>query len=65
MTRLEIEDGMLIHKCLIFKKLEFDGLDTKTMRNVMNNYSLTEGPLDYSCELTSLIFASNIAKINT
>ena len=45
-------------------KLKFHGLDTKTMASVMKNYSLTEGPLDYSYELTSLIFASNIEKIN-
>jgi hypothetical protein len=34
------------------------------MMSVMKNYSLTEGPLDYSYELTSLIFASNVDKIN-
>jgi len=45
-------------------KLKFHGLDTKTMTSVMKNYSLTEGPLDYSYELTSLIFASNVEKIN-
>jgi hypothetical protein len=32
--------------------------------DVMKNYTLTEGPLDYSYELTSLIFASNIERIN-
>ena len=45
-------------------KLKFHGLDTKTMTGVIKNYSLTKGPLDYSYELTSLIFASNIAKIS-
>ena len=56
--------ALFYQKMINSPKLKFHGLDTKTMRNVMNNYSLTEGPLDYSYELTSLIFASNIAKIN-
>jgi len=59
------EKKALFYKKMINSpKLKFHGLDTKTMTSVMKNYSLTEGPLDYSYELTSLIFASNIAKIN-
>ena len=59
------EKKALFYKKMInSKKLKFHGLDTKTMMSVMKNYSLTEGPLDYSYELTSLIFASNIAQIN-
>lgn len=44
--------------------LKFHGLDTKTMKEVKKNYSLLNGPLDYSYELTSLIFASNVTTIN-
>jgi hypothetical protein len=56
--------ALFYQKMINSPKLKFHGLDTKTMMSVMKNYSLTEGPLDYSYELTSLIFASNIAKIN-
>jgi hypothetical protein len=56
--------ALFYQKMINSPKLKFHGLDTKTMKNVMKNYSLTEGPLDYSYELTSLIFASNVAKIN-
>ena len=59
------EKKALFYKKMINSpKLKFHGLDTKTMTSVMKNYSLTEGPLDYSYELTSLIFASNVEKIN-
>ena len=59
------EKKALFYKKMINSpKLKFHGLDSKTMTNVLKEYSLTEGPLDYSYELTSLIFASNIAKIN-
>ena len=59
------EKKALFYKKMINSpKLKFHGLDSKTMTSVMKNYSLTDGPLDYSYELTSLIFASNIAKIN-
>ena len=59
------EKKALFYKKMINSpKLKFHGLDTKTMANVIKNYSLTEGPLDYSYELTSLIFASNVEKIN-
>jgi len=56
--------ALFYQKMINSPKLKFHGLDTKTMTNVMKNYSLTEGPLDYSYELTSLIFASNVEKIN-
>ena len=56
--------ALFYQKMINSPKLKFHGLDTKTMANVMKNYSLTEGPLDYSYELTSLIFASNVEKIN-
>ena len=59
------EKKALFYKKMIKSpKLKFHGLDTKTMRHVIENYSLTKGPLDYSYELTSLIFASNIVKIS-
>jgi len=59
------EKKALFYKKMINSpKLKFHGLDTKTMTSVMKNYTLTEGPLDYSYELTSLIFASNIAQMN-
>jgi len=59
------EKKALFYKKMIHSpKLKFHGLDTKTMTEVMKNYSLTEGPLDYSYELTSLIFASNVEKID-
>ena len=57
-------------KALFYQKiinspdLKFHGLDSKTMMNILKNYSLMEGPLDYSYELTSLIFASNVTKIH-
>jgi len=58
------EKKALFYKKMINSpKLKFHGLDSKTMTSVMKNYSLTEGPLDYSYELTSLIFASNIETI--
>jgi 3-methyladenine DNA glycosylase AlkD len=64
-NRFNNEKKALFYKKMINSpKLKFHGLDAKTMTSVMKNYSLTEGPLDYSYELTSLIFASNIAKIN-
>ncbi|MDR2963260.1 MAG: DNA alkylation repair protein [Bacteroidales bacterium] len=44
-------------------KLKFYGIDAKTMEKIIKNYSLTEGPLDYAYELTSLIFASKLALI--
>lgn len=44
--------------------LKFHGIYTKQMSDIIKNYSLTEGPLDYSFELTSLILASNIERIN-
>ncbi|MDR0305731.1 MAG: hypothetical protein LBI42_02720 [Chitinispirillales bacterium] len=56
--------ALFYQKMINSPNLKFHGLDTKTMMGVMKNYSLTEGPLDYSYELTSLIFASNIAEIN-
>lgn len=59
------EKKALFYKKMIKSpKLFFHGLDNKTMTSVLKNYSLMEGPLDYSYELTSLIFASNMAKIN-
>jgi len=45
-------------------KLKYHGLDSAAMKEVKKHYSLLEGPLDYSFELTSLILDSNIAKIN-
>ena len=58
------EKKALFYKKMINSpKLKFHGLDSKTMTGVMKNYSITEGPLDYSYELTSLIFASNVEKI--
>jgi 3-methyladenine DNA glycosylase AlkD len=56
--------ALFYRKMINSPKLHFHGLDTKSIMNVIKNYSLTEGPLDYSYELTSLIFASNIATIN-
>jgi hypothetical protein len=56
--------ALFYSKMINSPKLKFHGLDTKTMTGVMKNYSLMEGPLDYSYELTSLIFASNLEKIN-
>jgi hypothetical protein len=65
LNRFNNEKKALFYKKMINSpKLKFHGLDSKTMTGVMKNYSLTEGPLDYSYELTSLIFASNIEKIN-
>jgi len=59
------EKKALFYKKMINSpKLKFHGLDSKTMTKVLKEYSLTEGPLDYSYELTSLIFASNVEKIN-
>ena len=59
------EKKALFYKKMINSpKLKFHGLDTKTMTGIIKKYSLTEGPLDYSYELTSLIFASNVEKIN-
>jgi 3-methyladenine DNA glycosylase AlkD len=43
--------------------LKIHGIDAKTMKGVMKQYSLLHGPLDYSYELTSLIFASNVTTI--
>jgi hypothetical protein len=56
--------ALFYQKMINSPKLKFHGLDSKTMMDVLKNYTLTEGPLDYSYELTSLIFASNIEKIN-
>jgi 3-methyladenine DNA glycosylase AlkD len=56
--------ALFYQKMINSPKLKFHGLDSKTMTSVLKNYSLTEGPLDYSYELTSLIFYSNVEKIN-
>jgi 3-methyladenine DNA glycosylase AlkD len=57
--------ALFYQKMINSPKLKFHGLDSKTMTGVLKNYSLTEGPLDYSYELTSLIFYSNVEKINS
>ncbi len=56
--------SLFLKKMINSPKLQFHGLDSKTMTKIMKEYSLMEGPLDYSYELTSLIFASNVEKIN-
>jgi 3-methyladenine DNA glycosylase AlkD len=56
--------ALFYQKMINSPKLKFHGLDSKTMTSVLKNYTLTKGPLDYSYELTSLIFYSNVEKIN-
>jgi hypothetical protein len=64
LNRFNNEKKALFYKKMINSpKLKFHGLDSKTMTNLVKNYTLTEGPLNYSYELTSLIFASNIEKV--
>jgi 3-methyladenine DNA glycosylase AlkD len=55
--------ALFSQKMINSPKLKFHGLDTKTMRQVMKDWTLLEGPLDYSYELTSLIFASNVENL--